>query len=601
MDLLVLGTSNCVISDSFVDSIRPRTGITLRNLSLGACTSSLGLYMLSEVPPVSRGVALIDYGLIDGWALSVWGALFGAQLERNLKTLMMRLRSLGYTPLVLLAASDIDADYKPVQDRVYEAVCAAAGVSIINLRIILRRALFEGATVSALMRDGSHLSAAAGAVLGELLSALIDRMAASRPAMAEIVSEVIATRVVPSAELFSADRLVTHESSLRRATCGRLRTGDVLRVPARQNERIGAILLNTGAKGGIVAIRGAAGEVIKSLTSYWHEADPEAFSSYIVDILAPVTGGDAGIAIEIVDKDWTPTETTLMNRRILPGRYGEIEIEGILLCGTEASTEKAVVPVYDWLPLDIAAMPEASLMVTALARLRPPGGADQKGTIEMAKAGTREVKAWLAGKEFTSPPSADRFGSWSDQLDPIREQPVAILDVGAGEGASSIFLLRYLPQGRLTAVDSFWDASMEKRFQANTSEFGNRLELIRKLSLDALHALVWAGRQFDVIHLDGSHERDLVVVDSILAWKLLKVGGLLIWNGYFYGDDLPDEWRPRSGIDLFLRMQLGSYQLLLKRDQVVIRRTKGRAPIAAVSPADAGRPDMAVPASPARS
>jgi SAM-dependent methyltransferase len=440
------------------------------------------------------------------------------------------------------------------------------------------------------MRDNSHLSAAAGEVLGGLFSALMDRMATSQPTFAEFAGAMVASRVVPAVELFSVDRLVVRQSSLRGATYGRLLAGDLLRLPAGESERIAAIMLNTGAKGGTVAIRGGNSEVIKPLTSYWREAEPEVFSSYLVDILAPVTGGAGGITIEIVDKDRTPTEPTLMCRPVLPGRYGELEIEGVLLNATTESAQTAIAPVYDWLPLDLANLPEVSVMVGALASLRPSPGAPARETGDMAMLGTREMKTWFAGKEFTHAVDPEHFRSWSDELDSIRGQPIEILDVGAGEGRSSIFLLRYFAQGRLTAVDSFWDPSTEKRFEANTREFASRIELIKKLSLDALHALVWAARKFDVIYLDATHERDLLVIDSLLAWKLLRVGGVLIWSSYGYGDDLPDEWRPRSGIDLFLRMQIGSYKLLLKRYQVVIRRTKDWAPIET-----AAKPTTSVP------
>src|SRR5271166_4464915 len=100
MDLVVLGTSNCIISDSFVEWICPRTGVNLHNLSLGACTSSLGLYMLDEVPPSTHGLALIDFGLIDGWGVNVWGGtVWTKHVENNFKTIVIRLRSLNYTPV----------------------------------------------------------------------------------------------------------------------------------------------------------------------------------------------------------------------------------------------------------------------------------------------------------------------------------------------------------------------------------------------------------------------------------------------------------------------------------------------------------------------
>jgi hypothetical protein len=196
----------------------------------------------------------------------------------------------------------------------------------------------------------------------------------------------------------------------------------------------------------------------------------------------------------------------------------------------------------------------------------------------MAAPSARQLEQWFAGKKFTTDWTSPNVASWAEVLEPFREKKMEVLEVGAWEGRSSIFFLRFLPNARLTAIDTFWDKSVEDRFNANMHEFADRLEVIRKLSIEGLHGLIWAGRQFDVIYLDATAERDLVVVDSLLAWKVLKVGGILIWDDYGLGNDWPDEWRPRTGIDLFLRMELGSYKLLHKAFQVIIRRTKGRDP-----------------------
>ena len=44
--------------------------------------------------------------------------------------------------------------------------------------------------------------------------------------------------------------------------------------------------------------------------------------------------------------------------------------------------------------------------------------------------------------------------------------------------------------------------------------------------------LVEAGRSFDLIYIDGSHRRDDVMVDSLLAWSLLREGGFIIFDDY---------------------------------------------------------------------
>jgi predicted O-methyltransferase YrrM len=86
------------------------------------------------------------------------------------------------------------------------------------------------------------------------------------------------------------------------------------------------------------------------------------------------------------------------------------------------------------------------------------------------------------------------------------------------------------------------------------SPYGSRVEKIRRHSLPALHQLVMAGRLFDLIYVDGSHRRDDVIMDSLLAWRLLKEGGLLIWDDYLCDTHLPAAERPQQAIDTFLKL-----------------------------------------------
>ncbi len=202
------------------------------------------------------------------------------------------------------------------------------------------------------------------------------------------------------------------------------------------------------------------------------------------------------------------------------------------------------------------------------------------------KAPTQKDKeAWLAGQDFSTDSTTAHIPVWVELLRPLRNRELDVLEVGAGEGRSATFFLRLLPRARLTAVDSFWAAEAAARFDANLRGFADRVEVIRKLSVDALHGLIWEGRRFDLIHLDGTRERDLVMVDSVLAWKLLQVGGLLVWSGYREGRGWPDEWRPKTGIDLFLRMQGGACKVLRRGDQVIVRRTADRMPQPGSEPA----------------
>jgi predicted O-methyltransferase YrrM len=61
--------------------------------------------------------------------------------------------------------------------------------------------------------------------------------------------------------------------------------------------------------------------------------------------------------------------------------------------------------------------------------------------------------------------------------------------------------------------------------------------------------------EFDIIYIDGSHRAKDVLQDSVLAWPLLRPGGILIWDDYQWCPDDPKypTWDvPGPSIDAFL-------------------------------------------------
>lgn len=130
-------------------------------------------------------------------------------------------------------------------------------------------------------------------------------------------------------------------------------------------------MINTGAWGATVALRGAGVEVIKPLTVYWDSEHPDWYIAMFVDIAQPLLGGPAGVTLEIVNRDAVPTERTIHVKPPLPGRYGEIEIEGVLLIGDRPAYVSNSGPCYGWMPLDLGELPEAEQLRARLGALQP--------------------------------------------------------------------------------------------------------------------------------------------------------------------------------------------------------------------------------------
>ena len=182
--------------------------------------------------------------------------------------------------------------------------------------------------------------------------------------------------------------------------------------------------------------------------------------------------------------------------------------------------------------------------------------------------------AWFEDGEFTSDWISFNFDVWAKLLEPLRGQPINILEVGSFEGRSAIFFLEYLPLSNIVCIDRFEDVGFPgygERFQRNTGKYANRVEAIRAESIPALHGLLRGGRRFDLIFIDGCHVRDNVLIDSMLCWYLLGISGILIWDDYDL--DIASYSGPRGGIDQALKIYEGELVELRKASQVIVRKT----------------------------
>lgn len=169
-----------------------------------------------------------------------------------------------------------------------------------------------------------------------------------------------------------------------------------------------------------------------------------------------------------------------------------------------------------------------------------------------------------------------------DRLIP-QVKPTKVLEVGSYEGASACYLINSVAQHsalEIHCVDSwaggvehqaggFAESDMkavEDRFTYNVhlaiDAVPNAVELVvHKESSDvALARLLAGGRKgyFDFIYIDGSHQAPDVLADAVLAFRLLRVGGLLAFDDYLWAEKLPygkDPLRcPKPAIDAFINL-----------------------------------------------
>lgn len=190
-------------------------------------------------------------------------------------------------------------------------------------------------------------------------------------------------------------------------------------------------------------------------------------------------------------------------------------------------------------------------------------------------------------KQFTVDWTSHHFQDWTRWLGTYEYTVAAGLEIGSFEGLSASWFMTFVlshPFATLDCVDP-WDYSDEKslvegggtyiaeqfnwldvrqRFDANTSEWRDKIRVHAEPSRVALRKMPPTPR-FDFAYLDGSHVARCVLEDSILAWPLVKPGGIVIWDDYDWNENKPGPFgdpeltRPRIAIDAFLSCMRGCW------------------------------------------
>lgn len=167
-------------------------------------------------------------------------------------------------------------------------------------------------------------------------------------------------------------------------------------------------------------------------------------------------------------------------------------------------------------------------------------------------------------------------GIWRQLID--RHQPRRFLEIGSYEGRSACFVIDHLAASQeieLHCVDTWAGgvghgdtvmSEVEKRFDRNVAiakaRAGNAVALHKHKahSADALVRLLADGNKeaFDFIYIDGSHQAPDVLADCVLAFRLLKVGGIMINDDYLWSTDQQGQQDfynlPKPAVDAFMNI-----------------------------------------------
>jgi predicted O-methyltransferase YrrM len=165
--------------------------------------------------------------------------------------------------------------------------------------------------------------------------------------------------------------------------------------------------------------------------------------------------------------------------------------------------------------------------------------------------------------EFTKDWTTGKLPLWQSALSPPNHDIRQILEVGTYEGRTATAFLDMAPDAEIVCIDNFAEPGTEQRFDCNLSAYTHRVEKIKALSVNALYYLKRANRRFDLIYIDADKDRAGVFVTSSLAFSLLNIGGIIMWDDLSWRKgERGDANRPEAGIRLFVNAFKGCLNMI---------------------------------------
>ena len=147
------------------------------------------------------------------------------------------------------------------------------------------------------------------------------------------------------------------------------------------------------------------------------------------------------------------------------------------------------------------------------------------------------------------------------------------IEIGSHEGASALWFTANLlksPHSVLYCIDP-WEEDPQRfeRFKQNIAESPDRGKVrpMRARSFDALSELIRQGVRANLIYVDGDHTARGALEDLVLAFRLLKPGGMMLCDDYQWvepGRKARDLLaRPKLAIDAFTTIYADRIRVIL--------------------------------------
>jgi tetratricopeptide (TPR) repeat protein len=218
--------------------------------------------------------------------------------------------------------------------------------------------------------------------------------------------------------------------------------------------------------------------------------------------------------------------------------------------------------------------PSNSKPYNDLGNILPQLGELEEAIICHQKAG--ELRGWAecAAKDyqFTQDWFTHNIPIWKRHLQEFTGiADFQVVEIGSFQGMSACWLLDNIlthPTAKITCIDLYF----QEHFKGNIVKTGaaDRVIELEGYSQDLLVDLT--SEYYDVAYIDGCHKPTSALQDAILSWRLVKFGGLMIFDDYeFTFPDSPEQ-DTKIGIDVFLEMFASQLEVVHKGYQLIVKK-----------------------------
>jgi hypothetical protein len=214
----------------------------------------------------------------------------------------------------------------------------------------------------------------------------------------------------------------------------------------------------------------------------------------------------------------------------------------------------------------------------------------RKSFVESTYSSMGQFKLDMQKGLFSNDWFTNNIPYWNEifEKNDFKNKPIKALEVGSWEGMSSLYILSALPKATLISVDTWQGAdehqgsstlqTIESNFDKNIEAYRDRSTKFKGTSFNFFNEYV-VKDSFDLIYIDGSHHTDDVIIDAIKGFELLKVGGIMIFDDYFWGYYTKAIDNPAGAVNAFLRLKEGSFEILSIYGQLILQKTRDGRPI----------------------